>query len=354
MTEPARMVRVGVVQAAQAFLQRSASVDRACDYIADAGRSGIQLLAFPEGFVPAHPLWYHFLPASSPQSVELASRLFENAVEVPGPDVGRMCDAAAKAGVNVVIGVCERLPDTSGTLYNTQLFIDDRGRLLGRHRKITPTLGERLVHTGGAGDGLSVHQTSAGRVSGLICGENSNPLAACALAAEGTQIHVASWPNHFAQGEHRPLDLVQMVSRGVAYSMGAFVLNACGTISPEIAQELSTDNPAAAAFLADRSKGGGSVIVGPDSTIVAGPMDGSEEGILSADIDLRQCVKAKHIHDYIGHYNRPDIFRLTVNRSANNLVERVEDDATSGTPPSESSEQMMDDRQPSTSNGSHG
>jgi aliphatic nitrilase len=206
-------------------------------------------------------------------------------------------------------------------LYNSQLFIDDRGNLVGRHRKITPTLGERLVHAGGGGDGLAVHQTSAGRVSGLICGENSNPLAACVLAADGTQIHVASWPNHFAQGEHRPFDLVQMVSRGVAYSMGAFVLNACGTISPEIADELSLENPAAAAFLADRSKGGGSVIVAPDSTIVAGPMDGSDEGILSADIDLRQCVKAKHIHDYVGHYNRPDIFRLTVNRSTTNLVE---------------------------------
>jgi len=354
MTEPTYMVRVGVVQAAQAFLQRSASVDRACAYITDAGRSGVQLLAFPEGFIPAHPLWYHFLPASSPRSVELASRLFENAVEVPGPDVDRLCDAAAKARVNVVIGVCERLPDTSGTLYNTQLFIDDRGTVLGRHRKITPTLGERLVHTGGGGDGLAVHQTSAGRVSGLICGENSNPLAACALAADGTQIHVASWPNHFAQGEHRPLELVQMVSRGVAYSMGAFVLNACGTISSEIAEELSPDDPAAAAFLADRSKGGGSVIVAPDSTIVAGPLAGSEEGILSADIDLRQCVKAKHIHDYVGHYNRPDIFKLVVNRSTNNLVERVENDAASGISPSEAHDQMIDDGQSSTLSRSHG
>jgi len=321
MSEGSELVRVGVVQAAPAFLRRAESVEKACDFIAEAGRAGVKLLGFPEGFIPAHPLWYHFFPASSRRSMSFAQRLFDNSVEVPGPETERLCDAAADAGVNVVIGICERRPDTAGTLFNTQLFINDRGRILGKHQKITPTLGERLVHAGGFGDGLEVHAMSVGRVSGLICGENSNPLAAFALAAHGTQIHVASWPNHFAQGEHRPLELVSTVSRGLAYSMGAFVLNACGTISDEMAEELRfVDSDAV--FLADRAKGGGSIIVGPDSTVLAGPMEGTEEGILSADIDLAQCVSAKHIHDYAGHYNRPDIFTLVVNRSTRSLVEQ--------------------------------
>ncbi len=315
------IVNVGVVQAASEFLDRDASVRRACEFIAEAGRQEIALLGFPEGFVPAHPLWYHHHPASSQLSFEFARRLFNNSVEIPGPETDLLCEAAARAGVNVVLGVCERRPGTSGTLFNTQLFIDSTGRILGKHQKLTPTLGERLVHTGGSGDGLRVIQTPVARVSGLICGENANPLAVFALAAESTQIHVASWPNHFAQGEHRPAELVSVISRGLAYSTGAFVLSACGTISETMERELARTE-ADAAFLRDRRHGGGSVIVGPDSTILAGPMEGTEEGILSAEIDLQQCVVAKHIHDYAGHYNRADIFTLRINRAAGRLLDR--------------------------------
>lgn len=314
------IVKVGVVQAASEFLDRDGSVRRACEFIEEAGRQGIALLGFPEGFVPAHPLWYHYYPASSQQSFQFARRLFNNSVEIPGPETDLVCEAAAHAGVNVVLGVCERRPGTSGTLHNTQLFIDSTGHILGKHQKLTPTLGERLVHTGGFGDGLRVIQTPVARVSGLICGENANPLAAFAVAAESAQIHVASWPNHFAQGEHRPAELVSVISRGLAYATGAFVLSACGTISDAMERELA-NTEMDAAFLRDRRHGGGSVIVGPDSTVLAGPMEGTAEGILSSEIDLQQCVVAKHIHDYAGHYNRPDVFTLRINRTVGRLLE---------------------------------
>jgi nitrilase len=317
---PAQTVKVGVVQAAGEFLDREGSVRRACEFIEEAGRQGITILGFPEGFIPAHPVWYHYFPASSRESFDFAARLFNNSVEVPGPEIDQICEAASRAGVNVVLGVCERRPRTAGTLYNTQLFIDSTGRLLGKHQKLTPTLGERLVHTGGWGEGLRVVETPVARLSGLICGENSNPLAAFALAAQGAQIHVASWPNHFAQGEHRPAELVSVISRGLAYSMGAFVLSACGVISQAMQRELAYAERDAA-FLADLRHGGGSIIVAPDSSVLAGPMDGTEEGILSAEIDLQHCIRAKHIHDYAGHYNRPDVFTLRVSRSVGQLIE---------------------------------
>lgn len=310
-------VRVAVAQATAPFLNREAAVKTATAYIEDAGQQGVDLLAFPEGFIPAHPTWYAFHPAVGPKSIAFAVELFKNAVEVPGPATDALCTAAARARVNVVMGLCEKNPKSTGTMYNTQLFVGRNGRLLGKHRKIMPTLGERLVHTGGGGDGLRVVETDIGSVSGLICGENSNPLAIFALASQHTQIHVAGWPCLFSRKKNAPgmADAVSAASRGLAYTCKCFVLNACGIVTDEMREVL----PCTAEdreFLADPKIGGSSSIVGPDGTILAGPMDGSQSGLLIADIDLEDCVRGKLYHDFAGHYNRPDIFTVRINTSA--------------------------------------
>ncbi len=307
-------VRVGVIQAAPVFLNRGASAEKAIAFIEEAGQRSLDLVAFPEGFIPAHPVWYHFHPATGRESLRMATELFKNSVEVPGPTLDALCAAARRANVNVVIGVCEKLPATTGTMYNTQLFISREGRFLGKHQKLMPTVGERLVHTGGHGDTLRVFQTDVGRVSGLICGENSNPLAIFALAAQGTQIHVASWPNHFSRNEHRMVDAITFAARSLSYKCSCFVLNACATISDEMRERLPYTEEDRA-FLSDPENGGGSSIIGADSMILAGPMSGAEEGLLVAELDLEACVTAKLVHDYSGHYNRPDVFTLTVNTS---------------------------------------
>ena len=153
-----------------------------------------------------------------------------------------------------------------------------------------------------------------GRVSGLICGENSNPLAVFAMATEDTQIHVASWPNHFSRNEHAMVDAITFATRSLSYKCSCFVLNACGIVSPEMRAELPYAD-GDAEFLEDAGQGGGSSIVGADSMVLAGPMPGDEEGLLVADVDLTDCVRAKLVHDYAGHYNRADVFSLTVDRS---------------------------------------
>ncbi|MBI4607736.1 MAG: carbon-nitrogen hydrolase family protein [Candidatus Rokubacteria bacterium] len=328
MGETYPKLRVAAVQAAPVFLNRDASVEKACRLIREAGAHGARLVGFPEGFVPAHPVWYHFRPATEKESHRLARELVKNSVEIPGPATEALGAAARAAKCYVVIGVCEKRPGAMGTLYNTQLFIDCHGRILGKHQKLMPTVGERLVHTGGFGDTLLTFDTEFGKLSGLICGENSNPLAIFALAAQGTGLHVASWPNHFSPSEHKMRDVVMFASRSLSYKANCFVLNCCGIISEEMKRVLPYAE-ADRAFLEEADNGGGTCIIGANSLVLAGPM-GGEEGILYADIDLEDVVQAKLVHDYAGHYNRPDIFTLTVRSAVPTLFQRL--DAPPGAP----------------------
>jgi aliphatic nitrilase len=320
-------VRLGVVQAAPVFLDREATTERACELIAEAGAAGVDILGFPEGFIPTHPDWYHYVPASSAASFDFARRLFANAVEIPSPTTERLSAAAAAANVNVVVGICERTPEPDLTLYNSQLFIASDGQILGRHRKIMPTLAERVVHARGGGDGLRVFDTPAGRVGGLICGENSNPLAIVALAADRPSVHVASWPSPVSKDEGGMTDLIRVASQALAYQMGAFVLSSQAVVNESIADELARSDPDRA-FLLGQAGRGSSMIVAPDRKVIAGPPDGPWEGILTADADLEACVVARHIHDFVGHYNRPDIFRLHVDRRGAQLVKTIGADAS--------------------------
>jgi len=311
------VVKGAAVQAASVFLDREASTRKACELIREAGAHGAEVIVLPEGFIPAHPVWFHLHPATGHLSVRLSTELFKNSVEVPGPEVAALGEAARDANAVVVVGVCEKLPGTIGTMFNTQLFFGRDGSLLGKHQKLTPTVGERLVHAGGHGDTLSAFETGLGTVSGLICGENSNPLAVFALTAQNTQIHAMSWPNFFPVSGSPLGERVAVDARAFAQMSKAWVISACGTVDEGMVGMLA-ENEEQEQFLRDPGISGGSVIVAPDMTVVAGPM-GNEEGFLYADMDLEAGVRMKLRHDFSGHYNRPDVFRLSVNRSAPNI-----------------------------------
>src|SRR3989304_9557883 len=165
-------LRVAAIQAAPVFLDREATTEKASRVISEAGARGARLVGFPEGFIPGHPLWYHFLSASSARSRQLATQLFLNSVEVSSPTTDQLCQAARDAGVYAVIGFCERMPGKTGTMYNSQLFLSPGGEIIGKRQKIMPTGGERLVHTLGSGDGLGPGETQVGPVSWLIFGAN--------------------------------------------------------------------------------------------------------------------------------------------------------------------------------------
>jgi len=165
-------VKVAAVQAASVFLDREGSTAKACRLIREAGRNGARVIGFPEGFIPAHPVRYHHHTATGAISNKLAVELFKNAVAIPGPETIALGEAARKAIAYVVMGVCEKLPNTTGTMFNTQIYFGPDGRIIRKHQKIMPTVGERLVHMGGYGDTFGAFDSDFGPMSGLICGEN--------------------------------------------------------------------------------------------------------------------------------------------------------------------------------------
>lgn len=310
-------VRVAVAQASPAYLDRAACVDKACRIIREAGAGGARLVAFPEGFIPGHPLWYHFHPATGPTSRDLATRLYLNSSVVPGETTDALADAARRADCYVVIGVCERASAHAGTLYNSQLTIGPDGRLLNVHRKLTPTVGERLVHAPGDASGLRVVETDVGRIGGLICGESSNPLSLFTLAAESVQILVISWPDYPGRAMMARAERALVAGRGASFMTKAYVLNAIGVVNDEM-RALLRAGEADDDFLSDPRQTGGSSVIGPDGSVVAGPADDSEH-LLFADVDLGRCLHEKTVHDVAGHYNRPDVFSLWVDRRPRRL-----------------------------------
>ena len=313
-------VKVAVIQAAPIFLNREATTEKACRLIRQAGQTGAKLIAFPEGFIPGHPLWYHFHPATGPTSREMALRLFKNSVEIPGPQTEALCMAAKEVGAYVVMGLCEKRPGTFGTMFNSQLFIAPTGEIMGKHQKLTTTVGERLVHMGGFGDTLRAFDTEFGKIAGLICGESSNPLSLFTLIAEGTMILIISWPNLPGRKMLNRADRAVMAGRGCAFMSKAYILNSVGAMNDEMKAMLAYTEEDKA-FLANDALTGGSSVISPSGELLVGPL-GHEEGILYADLDLERSVEEKLIHDLAGHYNRPDVFCLNVNTEAPSLYRR--------------------------------
>jgi nitrilase len=305
-------IRLAAAQAAPVLLDREATVRKACRIIEEAGDAGVDVVGFPEGFIPAHPVWFHFHPATSPAAMSLSRELFANAVTVPGPAIDTLAAAARKADVHVVMGICEKDPGSMGTMYNSLVVLTRHGEIGGVRRKLVPTVGERIVHTPGAGDSVRVFDTEFGAISGLMCGENSNPLLTYSMQALGAKVHVAAWPSFF----NRAADMwtiADLASRAIAYQNSAFVISAVGAIDDAMRDRLpATDDDRA--HLDEAATRGGSTIYAPGGPVLAGPAPGGET-LLTADADLERIVPRKIVHDYAGDYNRFDVFQLLVNVS---------------------------------------
>jgi len=306
MSTPSREpVRVAAVQAAPVFLNAAKTTEKACKVIEEASRNGARLVGFPEGFIPAHPAWLELIPSVGDVALGLFKELFHNAIEIDGPEIARLREACRDCGIHAIIGINERRPATTGTLFNTQVFIGADGELRHKHQKYVPTIGERLVHAPGRTGSKSAMQTEFGAVSGLICGENSNPLAQYAVAVDYPVFHVASWPQHFSPG----LDMqnaLTVASRGLAYSLKCFVLN-CVAVTDDDAIAAYGQDPEHRSFLLQCKERGGTSIINPVGQIFAGPL-GAGDGILYADITPDDVIIPKHVHDVAGHYSRPDLF----------------------------------------------
>lgn len=319
MADTLGRIKAAVVQSAGCFLDREGAVRKAESLIEEAGAMGAELVVFPEGFIPAHPIWFHFHAATSKRGLEMAAELFRNAVVVGGPETDRLCGAAKKAGVWVIIGICEKLPHTTGTMWNSALHITPQGTIAANHRKISPTVGERLVHTGGGSEGLELPRADFGPVSSLICAENSNPLLVFSVVAQYALVHAALWPNHFSPTQPRMRDVIVTASRAIAYQGGCFVLNAAGTLDDATIQRIAHDDNDLD-WLREEGSLGGSCIMSPGGALLT-DQAGTEETILLADLDLDVAVEKRAIHDFAGHYNRPDLLGLVVRPTPHTLFQ---------------------------------
>ncbi|MCP3857745.1 MAG: carbon-nitrogen hydrolase family protein [Actinomycetia bacterium] len=300
------VVVLAAVQAAPVYLDREASVEKACRLISEAAAEGAELVAFGETWLPGYP--FFAFSGLSELRWAAAEMYLDQAVEIPGPETDALCDVARSAGIDVVIGVAELDRRTGGTVYCTMLSIGREGQILGTHRKLKPTMDERIAWGEGNGDGLCVYDRAYGRISSLNCWEHQMVLPGYALMAQGTQFHVASWPGGEPDiAPDPPIALwsrQELLSRAFAAQGACYVVAAGGLIAPE-------DVPERFRSLAYVGTGD-SMIIDPRGEVVARAPRGDEK-ILTYEARHSVVRSAKAANDVAGHYSRPDVFQLLVN-----------------------------------------
>ncbi|MGI8775124.1 MAG: carbon-nitrogen hydrolase family protein [Actinomycetota bacterium] len=286
-------VRVAAVQATPVILDSDATIEKAAGLLKEAAADGVQLAVFPETFVSLYPTggWAHSA-ARFDGFDEMWERLWHSSVEIPGPAIDRLVEACSELDIHCAIGVNERELERPGSLYNTLVLLGPDG-VLWKHRKMMPTMHERLFHGPGDGDDLDVIQTPVGRVGGLICWENRMPLARHAIYRQGVQLWIAPTADDS--------DGWLATIRHIAIESGAFVVSAPQYI-PRSAfpDDFPVDLPDDAVF----GRGGAAIVDPRNGQIIAGPLYG-EEGIVAADIDLKIGLHAKRWFDSVGHYAGP-------------------------------------------------
>ena len=305
MTSQSNIVRAAVVQAAPIAFERERTVEKVCVLTTDAASQGVRLVVFPEAFISAYPRGLSFgavVGSRTSEGREEYRRYWESAVDVPGPIVDTLAEIAAQNQVYLVMGVIER---DGGTLYCSVLFFAPDGRYLGKHRKLMPTASERLVWGFGDGSTLPVFETEIGRLGAVICWENYMPLLRMAMYAKGIQLYCAPT----ADGRDTWIASMQHI----ALEGRCFVLS-CNQFArrsdyPEDYRTPFGDEPDT---ILSR---GGSCIINPLGQILAGP-NFTEECILTADLDMDEIARGKYDFDVVGHYARPDVFRLEVNEQS--------------------------------------
>ena len=331
-------VRVAAVQAAPVWLNREKTLEKAISFIEQAAAGGAKLVTFAEAWLPGYPWWLWLgTPAwGVPYFVEL----FANGVEIPSATTQALCDAARKHDIYVAMGMDER---AGGSLYCTLLFIDNHGDIIGRHRKLKPTHVERTVWGEGDGSDLFTLETPFGKLGGLNCWEHLQPLTRYAMYSLGEQIHVGAWPAFSLYTKVAPaLGCIAnaAASRSYALEGQTFVLHTSSIISQEMLARLA-DTEERRSLL--EGGGGYTEVFGPDGSTVAGPLDPSQEGLLFADLDMSLIAVAKMAGDPTGHYSRPDVTRLLLNRQPRLAVQAFS--------PNETAPDMVVPRQTAPSTG---
>jgi amidase/nitrilase len=322
-------VKVAAVQAAPVFMNKQASIEKACRLIREAGSNGAQLIVFPECFIPGYPsVWTVGWDSEAVAWTKAHLLVQDSALMIPSPDCEILCEAAKNANAYVIIG-CNELDNRPGSysLYNSLLYLTPEGLILGKHRKVIPTYVERLYHGFGDGSDLKVYETAIGRIGGLICFENHMPLIKAVMMTQGQHIHAAAWPGHWrggAAGESMNLSCTDINKCDVTPATRNYAVDAqCFVVSANLLltmDDIPDDFPFKKQinYVGEGQDDfvcfccGGSHIVNPFSEFIAGPVFG-EETILYADCDFDLIKAAKVQIDSMGHYQRWDIANIQFN-----------------------------------------
>lgn len=333
-------IRVAACHAAPVFLSSRATTQKAVSLIKTAARNSANLVIFPETYIPAFPVWSALRAPT--QNHDLFKRMAEQSVLADGEEIQALQAAAQETKTFLSVGISERTRYSSGTLYNSNIFIGPDGRVLNLHRKLMPTFFEKLTWAPGDGHGLRVVETPFGNVGNLICGENTNPLARYSLIAQAEQLHISTWPAAWptrvadpkAAQETGGKNYDNVAANRIRAAAHCFEAKAFGVLCSGVLDEQAIESIAAGASDAEHitdvlrtAQRGATMFLDPTGAPISGfTIDSStgekkdveylqkEEGILYADLNLADCVEGKQYHDVVGGYQRHDVFKLTVNR----------------------------------------
>ncbi|MEM8502727.1 MAG: Nit6803 family nitrilase [Cyanobacteria bacterium P01_D01_bin.1] len=306
-----KIVKAAAVQLSPVLHSQSGTMEKVLDAISDAAREGVELIVFPETFVPYYPYFSFVLPPVLMGKEHM--KLYEEAVLVPGPVTEAVSKAALTHQMVIVLGVNER---ENGSLYNTQLIFDATGDCVLKRRKLTPTYHERMIWGQGDGAGLQVRETAVGKVGALACWEHYNPLARYSLMAAHEQIHCAQFPGSMVGdifGEQ-----TEVTMRHHALESGCFVVNSTGWLTPEQVEQIAPNEGL------QRVLRGGcyTAIISPEGVHLTEPIR-EGEGMAIATLDFSLITKRKRMMDSVGHYARPDLLQLNLNKSSYSVTSQL-------------------------------
>lgn len=312
-------LKVALAQIAPVWLNKYETLDKIKTYISEAGTKKSDLVVFGEGLLPGYPFWLTLTNGAEFNSTiqkEIHAHYIKNSIQIEAGELDDVCSLAKENNIAVYLGIIERGKNRGGhSLYCSLVYIDQKGEIKSVHRKLQPTYEERLTWSPGDGNGLRVHSLKEFTVGGLNCWENWMPLARTALYGQGENLHVAVWPG----SDRNTID----ITRFMAKESRSYVISVSGLMK---VKDIPSDTPHLEKILEHAPEvlaNGGSCIAGPDGEWIVEPVIG-REGLIIETLDFNRVLEERQNFDVSGHYSRPDVTRLTVNRERQSVL-NIED-----------------------------